>query len=671
MAFVSCSKSEDLYINNDNEVTITSSIATRTSVNNWEAEDEIGVFMMTHGSETFADLGKNVLHSTVNGNGLFASSTPLYFPPSDNVDLLAYYPHKTTTTDAGVHLVDVATQTDQGAIDLMTASLSNIAKTPLAIEMEFNHKLSNILLTIINGDGYADLAAIGTISKIELSGSVTSASYDLTSDDISLGSNKETIEFVVTQTSDSGSITAEALIIPQTLSDDSAALWVTTAAGAVHKVAVNGTFAIGTQYSYELKLSLTELTISGAKINDWNKTDGGELEGTPADLWDGSYPKTIDDAKATLGSTDENGVYQIGGVYTFAAIAYLINNDNNNFGDADIALNCDIDLGDEEWTPIGNSSAPFCGEFDGNNYTINGLSINSTSDQQALIGYISGNSSIKDITVDGSVTSTGSYCAGVVGYAVAKDDNSITIENCVNKATIKTDGGFSGGVVGYSYDISIKNCSNSGNITAGLYYTTEDFHIDEGNGEYMYGSSNIGGVVGYTNGTSISNCYNSGSINGTVFDSEETETSDYSGVYGSYGIGGVVGCPTYSSSVTNCYNTGSIIGEDSIGGVVGEMRYSTTVTNCYNVGSIVGNSSVGGIVGFMIYYCTVSNCYWLDTESDSGVGKNMYSTTTNVESKTETEMKTTDFVTLLNASQDPTEWQADSANQNSGYPVLN
>ncbi len=161
----------------------------------------------------------------------------------------------------------------------MTSRQDNVAKTQSAVEMEFDHKLSNIVLTIINGDGYADLAAIGTISKVELLGSITTAEYDLTNDDIALGSETKTIEFVVSQTDKS--ISAEAIIIPQTLSGDKAILHVTTTAGAVHQAALNGTFAIGTQYSYELKLSLTELTINGgATIKDWNKVSGDDLVGT-------------------------------------------------------------------------------------------------------------------------------------------------------------------------------------------------------------------------------------------------------------------------------------------------------------------------------------------------------------------------------------------------------
>ncbi len=633
VALVSCTKSEDVNIFSDDEVRITSSIATRTVGNSWEQNDEIGVFMTTNGGETFADLGKNVHHSTKQGDGVFASSTPLYFPALSSVDLLAYYPHKITTTDAGVYLVDVATQADQGAIDLMTSSLSEVAKSPTAVEMEFDHKLSNIVLNIVNGDGYADIAAIGAISSVELSGSVTSASCDLTSGDISLGSDKETIEFVVSQSSTS--ITAEAIIIPQTLSGGSAILSVTTAAGGVHKVALNGEFGVGTQYSYDLKLSLTELTINGVKINDWNKTSGGDLEATvPEPIWDGNYPASVDDAKATLGSADENGTYQIGGVDKFAAFAYLVKNDNSNFGDADIVLNIDLDLGGEAWTPIGNTNNRFSGKFDGGGYEISGLFIESSSDYQGLFGYIN-DATITNVSVSGSVSGKG-YVGGVVGRAVSNSK----ITNCNNSATVTGNSDQVGGIVGYTDTSStITDCNNSGDITS------------------LSGYGSVGGIVGSATYI-VKNCYNSGTITATgssyrnvggvagFAGSSSTVTSCYnSGVVVASGtdtnnVGGVVG-NNCNSTVASCYNTGKVNGGTYVGGVVGYNNYNgdtTTTTNCYNIGEVSGGyTSTCSVIGYNT--SIVTNCYYLDSTVTDG----------NATAMSDTYMQSEEFVTTLNS----------------------
>ncbi len=546
VSLASCSKTDEATsITTDGEVRITSSIATRTVDNAWESDDEIGLYMSTYGADPYdlGNLGENVLYTTTEANGLgnFTTSTltTLYYPATGSVDLLAYYPYVASTDmytfDATKYPVNVATQSDQGAIDLMVATVTNQAKTTSQVDLIFDHKLSNIVLNVTNGDGYANLAAIGTISKIELSGCVTTAYYNLTSDAISLGSDSETIEFVVSQSDEE--ITAEAIIIPQTLSGSSATLSVTTEGGAVHTVALNGTFAIGTQYSYDLKLSLTALTISGAKIEDWNKVSGGELEATVPDppIWDGTYPVSIEDAIATLGSADENGVYQIDGEDQFAAFAYLVNNDNSNFGSADVVLNRNLNLGGEEWAPIGNESSPYSGKFDGGDHLISGLSITSGY-AIGFFGYAGADAEISNLGVSGNVSGSDNNTGGVVGV------NYGTLTNCYNTGDVSSSGGGVGGVVGWNFGGTLTNCYNTGSVVSSNDY--------------------IGGVVGHNLGGTLTNCYNTGSASGQYY------------------VGGVAGWND-GGTLTNCYNTASVSGgEWNVGSVVGCNWYGT-LTKCY------------------------------------------------------------------------------------------
>ena len=77
----------------------------------------------------------------------------------------------------------------------------------------------------------------------------------------------------------------------------------------------------------------------------------------------------------------------------------------------------DIDLGGEEWTPIGkNYSSAFKGSFDGQGHTVSGLSITgSASSNTGLFGYVD-SATIENVTVQGSISLTGngssSYGAG-------------------------------------------------------------------------------------------------------------------------------------------------------------------------------------------------------------------------------------------------------------------
>ncbi|MBP5242558.1 MAG: hypothetical protein J6Z36_02585, partial [Clostridia bacterium] len=55
---------------------------------------------------------------------------------------------------------------------------------------------------------------------------------------------------------------------------------------------------------------------------------------------------------------------------------------------ANAQLTADINLENSAWTPIGTGSNKYSGTFDGNDFTVSGLYINSTSSQQGFFGKI-------------------------------------------------------------------------------------------------------------------------------------------------------------------------------------------------------------------------------------------------------------------------------------------
>ncbi len=213
-------------------------------------------------------------------------------------------------------------------------------------------------------------------------------------------------------------------------------------------------------------------------------------------------------------------------------------NSGNTFEGKIVQLRTYITL-TSEWTPIGTSSNPFKGTFDGSNYLINELTItNATSDNQGLFGYISG-ATIKNVRLRGlAISSTKNNVGGVVGYAT----NSSTIKNCsiAEYLVLSSIGGISnvGGVVGNASSSSVASCYN-----------------DEVS---VRGTTNVGGVAGYSS-SSVTSCYN------------------IADVRGGSNIGGVVGNST--SSVTSCYNTAEVSGSTTFGAVVGNS--SSSVANCF------------------------------------------------------------------------------------------
>ncbi len=234
-------------------------------------------------------------------------------------------------------------------------------------------------------------------------------------------------------------------------------------------------------------------------------------------------------------------------------------------------LQNNIALAQGAFTPIGNSTTPFRGHFDGNSKSITNLTMSNTSgDHNGLFGMLIGGS-IKDLTVGGSVAG-GDTTGGIVGSAV----NSV-IRNCVNNAAITGSSYAHGGIAGSIVSTKVLDCRNTGAI-AGSYCT--------------------GGIVGYANTKSaIHRCSNTGTI---------SNYSQYHGGIAGYFYNAAVNGDTVG--IFACRNTGSVTGGSYTGGVVGYIYYSN-VDSCYNTANLStsGYSYVGGVAGYA-YYTKIRRC---------------------------------------------------------------
>ncbi len=269
--------------------------------------------------------------------------------------------------------------------------------------------------------------------------------------------------------------------------------------------------------------------------------------------------------------------------------------------DIDLSETYGADIGGEEvsWTPIGSSGAPFKGTFDGGDFAISGLHINSDADYQGFFGYLGSGGTIQSLTVSGTVS--GRYqVAGIVG-----DNYGGSVINCVNRCTVTGEtfaGGIAGGNAGNeTLTSTVQGCVNYGTITC-----------------TKASDGNAGGIVGSNSGSNIwiDGCTNYGAVVGA---------SDTTYGY----IGGIAGM-NYGT-VTNCVNEQSaqVTGGElySIGGIVG-YNYSE-ITNCYNLGTLsvadgVEAAYVGGIAGL-----SYQKGYPNETSAPSRI-ENCYSYTGNV-----------------------------------------
>ena len=252
-------------------------------------------------------------------------------------------------------------------------------------------------------------------------------------------------------------------------------------------------------------------TITGGMYNG-KVTNNGTIIG-------GTFNGTITGTPAlATGSGTENDPYQISTAEGLKWFRDKVNNAKTPDETKICAvLTADIDLNNEEWTPIGPSeSSAYTGTFDGQGHTVRNLSITGDVKRAGLFGCVIGGA-IRKLTVAGSVSCTvdQGWCGGIAGYAERE-----TIENCASLCTVSYTGKDArvGGIVGYVPSSSsmtiICDCYNIGNIT---------------------GSSDTGGICGYNLSGRIFNCYNVGEIAG-----------------GNY-VSKIVGYGQANNNPTNCY----------------------------------------------------------------------------------------------------------------------
>lgn len=285
------------------------------------------------------------------------------------------------------------------------------------------------------------------------------------------------------------------------------------------------------------------------------------------------------------GSGTSGDPYQITTAAHLATLATNVNAGTSYEGSYFKLMN-DISLSTyPNWTPIGNitisspaiTGTPFLGNFNGNNFTISGLTIAVSAMTPkigfGLFGYVGATGTVSNLNASGvSITiniTTKKYVGALIGA------NQVTVDSCSSSGAINNTnlGAESiGGLVGENFGVAsmVNNSHSSVNITAASY---------------------IGGLVGMNYGT-IDSCYATGTIIGVER------------------VGGLVGrnrsaSETEPGIVTNSYSTGNVTGSSNYtGGCIGQNQFMFTqdnvgyIENCYSTGTVNGTGSyVGGFIG--------------------------------------------------------------------------
>ena len=344
-------------------------------------------------------------------------------------------------------------------------------------------------------------------------------------------------------------------------------------------------FESGKSYTMKMYLGRLAVELEQVTLDPW--TDSGtEIDGgTGSDssdlpVWDGS---SSDFSFLTNG----NGLLSDPYIITTGEQLHGIF-ERGDWNRQYFKLGNSIDLGGHEWTPIGNSTTPFKGHFDGNGYTIYGLSIqNDLNDYAGLFGKVEGSKisglSIKNADIRNQSGTTGIICGELAGGGV--------ISNCSvlggSVSTSSSPSSSAGGICGSNSSSTIKYCNVRGITIEGAY---------------------AGGICGQGSGT-LESC--------TVNDTQVTASSH---------DGGIVSKVTGETTIKNCnvYNSelNCTIGWDIAfaGGLIAQSDdVKLTVSDCTaNINIRLAKSKgndirAGGFVGVLFQYSNTSsftNCHF-------------------------------------------------------------
>ena len=261
---------------------------------------------------------------------------------------------------------------------------------------------------------------------------------------------------------------------------------------------------------------------------------------------------------------------------------------NTNLG-GNYALRNSIDAtstAQNKFTSIGSDNYAFTGNFDGIDYNIFGLNIDSSKSNTGLFGETNG-ATIRNVTLVGGKITGGDDTGALVGHAIKS-----TITNVVNSAEVNGDRNV-GGLIGVATSSIIENAVNTGKVySAG----GDDYNSDI--------VSSVGGLIGsmYEQSKLTGNSYNLGYVSGD-----------------GYNVGGLVGHAvnsTIGDGTNLVYNRLDVTGKYNVGGIVGNME-GTTVQNAENSGNV---TATGYTMENYTYHTGETNLYNIPNAKLNGDG---------------------------------------------------
>lgn len=286
-----------------------------------------------------------------------------------------------------------------------------------------------------------------------------------------------------------------------------------------------------------------------------------------------SYVQAFDEA-ANSGVYYINDELIINSAANLKVLATKVNS-GNDFAGKTVKLTNDIDLKNEEWTPIGNTmSMTFSGNFNGQNHKIKNLKITdkttaATEDAYlGLFGVTAGSESskntIKNLVIENvNILSAGQIVSAAIAYPYYTIVENITVQGDISI----TGGNYTAGILAYT-----RRCYDAKNLT-----------INGNSGSTITGANTVGGVI-----SDIQS--NGGAVTYSDFSASGLTISANANVGG---ISGIISAQTLDGATVNNVVISCAEGNKTIGIVSGALG-STSIVKNISYSAVTGATNVIG-----------------------------------------------------------------------------
>ena len=288
--------------------------------------------------------------------------------------------------------------------------------------------------------------------------------------------------------------------------------------------------------------------IDGVSLREW-KLSGNRVLPT-GNVW---VSGEIDASMFESGDGTESSPYIIKTEKQLRDFAGSLN-DKIDYTDKFVVLGGNIELSSEEWKPVGRSDYLFNGTFDGQGYTVSGMTLGSAEKPFALdkenlyigfFGVLGPQSVVKNLNLTkvAFYTTFGAtaYVGGIAGVMQgSRTNNNFTgavIDGCSVSGTLSLKGDkgnqFVGGITGMQYKGAVINSAAKVNAS----------------GVVMAGDlAEVGGLVGLNNRGLVANCRSDSEVYGSGSREDGNE--------GMAVVSNLVACN--AGMLVNCYGSGDV-----------------------------------------------------------------------------------------------------------------